>query len=48
MVRKVRERLALSKQTMQRFHRERFSLKKLNEVHGEEQYHVEISNMFTA
>jgi hypothetical protein len=27
---------------------ERFSLKKLNEVEGKEQYHVEISNRFTA
>jgi hypothetical protein len=27
---KVRERLAMSKQTMLRFHMERFSLKKLN------------------
>jgi hypothetical protein len=27
---------------------ERFNLKKLNEVEGKEQYHVEISNMFVA
>jgi hypothetical protein len=27
---------------------ERFSLKKLNEVEGKQQYHVEISNWFTA
>jgi hypothetical protein len=26
---------------------ERFNLKKLNEVEGKEQYHVEISNRFT-
>jgi hypothetical protein len=27
---------------------ERFTLKKLNEVEGKEQYHVEVSNRFTA
>jgi hypothetical protein len=27
---------------------ERFSLKKLNEVEGKEQYHIEVSNMFAA
>jgi hypothetical protein len=27
---------------------ERFNLKKLNEVEGEEQYHVEVSNRFAA
>jgi hypothetical protein len=31
MVANVRERLAVSKQTMHRFHMERFNLKKLNE-----------------
>jgi hypothetical protein len=45
---KVRERLALSKQTMHRVHMQRFNLKKLNEIEGKEQYHVEISNRFTA
>jgi hypothetical protein len=44
VVAKVRERLALSNQTM---HVERFNLKILNEVEGKEQYHVEISNRFT-
>jgi hypothetical protein len=47
-VAKVRERLAVSKQTMHRVRMERFSLKKLNEVKGKEQYHVEISNRFAA
>jgi hypothetical protein len=47
-VAKVRERLAVSKQTMHRVHMERFSVKKLNEVQGKEQYHVEISNRFAA
>jgi hypothetical protein len=40
---KVRERLAAH-----RVHMERFNLKKLNEVEGEEQYRVEISNRFAA
>jgi hypothetical protein len=41
---KVRERLAVSKQTTHRVHMERFNLKKLNEVEGKEQCHVEIIN----
>jgi ABC-type hemin transport system ATPase subunit len=45
---KVRERLAVSKQTMHRVHMEKFNLKKLNEVEGKEQYRVEISNRFAA
>jgi hypothetical protein len=45
---KVRERLAVNKQTKHKFHMERFSLKKLNEVEDREQYRVEISNRFTA
>jgi hypothetical protein len=48
VVAKVRERLAVSKQTQNRFHMERFNLKKLNEVEGKEQYCVEISNRFAA
>jgi hypothetical protein len=47
-VAKVRERLAVSKQTTHRVHMEEFNLKKLNEVEGKEQCHVEISNMFVA
>jgi hypothetical protein len=43
----VREKLAVSKLTMHRFHMERLSLKKLSEVEGKEQYRVEISNKFT-
>jgi hypothetical protein len=40
---KVRERLAVSKKkTVHRFHMERFSLKKFNEVDGKEQCCVEI------
>jgi hypothetical protein len=45
---KVRKRLAVSKQTTHRFHMERFSHKKLNEIEGNEKYCVEISNRFTA
>jgi hypothetical protein len=46
VVTEVRDRLAVSKQTMHRFHMEKFSLKKLNEIEGTEQYWVEISNKF--
>jgi hypothetical protein len=45
---KVRERLAVNKQRSQRFHMERFNLKKLNEVEGKEQFCVKISNRFAA
>jgi hypothetical protein len=45
VVAKVRERLAVSKQTTHRIQMERFNLKKLK---GVEQYCVEISNTFTA
>jgi hypothetical protein len=47
-VAKVRESMAVSKQTAHRVHRERFNHKKLNEVEGKEQYCVEISNRFAA
>jgi hypothetical protein len=46
VVAKVRRRLAVNKQRSHRFHVERFNLKKLNEVEGKEQYHVEVSNRF--
>jgi hypothetical protein len=46
MVAEVRERLAVNKQTMHRFHMERFNRKKLNKVEGKEQYQVETSNRF--
>jgi hypothetical protein len=48
VVAKVQERLAMSKQTMHRFHMERVSLKRLNEVEINEQCQVEISNTFAA
>jgi hypothetical protein len=44
----VRERLAVSKQTTNRFHMKRFNRKNLNEVEGKQQYLVEISNRFAA
>jgi hypothetical protein len=47
VVAKVRDRLPVSKQTMHKFHMERFNLKKLNEVESKEQYQVQISNRFT-
>jgi hypothetical protein len=45
---KVRERLAVSKQTTHRVRMQTFNFKKLNEVEGKEQYRVEISNRFAA
>jgi hypothetical protein len=42
VVAEVRERLAVSKQTMQRFDMVRCNLRKLNEVEGKEEYWVEI------
>jgi hypothetical protein len=44
----VRERLAVNKQRSQRFDMERFNLKKLKDVEGKEQFHVEVSNRFAA
>jgi hypothetical protein len=48
VVAKFKERLAVNKQRSHRFHMERFNRKKLNKVEGKEQYHVEVSNRFTA
>jgi hypothetical protein len=48
VVAKVRERLSVNKQRSQRFDMERFNLKKLNEVEGKEQFHVQVSNRFAA
>jgi hypothetical protein len=47
-VAKVRERLAVNKQRSQRFDMKRSNLKKLNNVEGKEQFHVEVSNRFAA
>jgi hypothetical protein len=46
VVANVRERLTVNEQRSHRFHVERFSLKKLNELEGKEQYRVEVSNRF--
>jgi hypothetical protein len=47
VVAEVKERWAVNKQTMHRFHTKRFNLKKLNEVEGKEHYHAKISNRFS-
>jgi hypothetical protein len=43
----IRERIAMNKQGLHKFHMERFNLKKLNEVEGKEKYRV-VSNRFAA
>jgi hypothetical protein len=48
VVAKVRERLAVNIQRSHRFHMERSNLKKLNEVEGKEQYHLELLYRFAA
>jgi predicted lipase len=45
---KVRERLAVSKQSAQKFEGERFNLRKLNELEVRKQYQIEITNRFAA
>jgi rubrerythrin len=45
---KVRERLAVGKQAAQKFDRQRFNLRKLNEPEVREQYQIEITNRFAA
>jgi hypothetical protein len=47
-VTKVRERLSVNKQILQRFDMEKFNFKTLNEVGVNEQFHVEGSNRFAA
>jgi hypothetical protein len=42
----IRERLAVNKKRLHKFHLERFNLKKLNEVEGKGKYRVEDSNRF--
>ena len=48
MLAKLRERLAISKQTAQKFDGERFNLRKLSEPEGKEKYQIEITNRFAA
>jgi len=45
---KGRERLAVGKQAAQRFDRQRFNLRTLNEPKVREQYQIEITNRFAA
>jgi len=44
----VRERLAVGKQAAQRFGRQRFNLRKLNEPEVRERYQIEITNRSAA
>jgi hypothetical protein len=44
VVAKVRGKLAIIKQTAQKFNVQRFNLRKLNELEGRKQYRVKISN----
>jgi hypothetical protein len=48
VIAKVRERLAVGKQATQRFDRQRFNLRKLNELEVRKQYQIEITNRFAA
>ena len=48
VVAKVRESLAVNKETAQKFDGERFNLKKLNELEVRNQYQIQITNRFAA
>ena len=48
VIAKVRERLAMGKQAAQKFDRQRFNLRKLNELEVRKQYQIEITNRFAA
>jgi len=48
VIAKVRDRLAVGKQAAQRFDRQRFNLRKLNEPEVKEQYQIKITNRFAA
>ena len=48
VIAKVRERLAVGKQATQRFDRQRFNFRKLNEPEVREHYQIEITNRFAA
>jgi hypothetical protein len=48
VIAKVRERLAVSKQAAQRSDRQRFNLRKLNELEVRKQYQIQITNRFAA
>jgi len=48
VIAKIREILAVGKQAAQRFDRQRFNLRKLNEPEVREHYQIEITNRFAA
>ena len=48
VIAKVRVRLAVGKQAAQRFDRQRFNMRRLNEPEVRKQYQIEITNRFTA
>jgi len=48
VVAKLRERLAVNKKSAKKFERERFNLRKLNELEVKEKYQIEITNRFAA
>jgi len=48
VVAELKERLAIRKQAAQKFHGERFNLRKLNELGVKEKYQIEITNRFAA
>jgi len=48
VVAKDREILAVSKQAAQKFHEERFNLRKLNELEIWKQYKIGVTNRFAA
>ena len=48
VIAKVRERLAVGKQAAERFDRQRFTLRKLNELEFRKQYQIQITNKFAA
>jgi hypothetical protein len=48
VVGKVRERLTVSKEVAQKFDRESFNLKKLNELEVRKQYHIDVTNRLAA
>jgi hypothetical protein len=48
VVAKVRERLAVRKQAAQKFHGEKFNLRKLDDLEVRKQYGIEITNRFAA
>jgi len=48
VIAKVRERLTVGKQAAQRFDRQRFNLRKPNELEVRKQYQIDITNRFAA